>query len=72
MNTRDKLQKLFLSWVNDFVTVEKFAGYYGITTRDRAYRIINAGRTIHERRAEQRANKFVNSLNASLSEKEQT
>ena len=45
----DKLQLLFLDWWNDFLTVEYFAEYYEVS-RQRAERVIAAGRKIHNRR----------------------
>ena len=45
----DKLQLLFLDWWNDFLTVDYFAEYYEVS-RERAERVIAAGRTIHNRR----------------------
>lgn len=38
---------LFLTWFNDWLTLERFAEYYSMTTK-RAQRIINKGRAIHE------------------------
>lgn len=42
---RDKIVELYLDWVNNFLTVEKFADYYMITVK-RANKIINQGRKI--------------------------
>jgi hypothetical protein len=56
MNTRktthtpgnlNDLASLYLSWVNDFVSVDCFAGYYGMTRRE-ALAAIEAGREAHE------------------------
>lgn len=46
---KPKLARLFLSWVNEFVTVEGFASHYGLT-RETALRVISLGRKIHENR----------------------
>lgn len=47
---KHRLRSLFLSWVNDFLTVDAFAAYYGMT-RATALRVISIGRTLHERNA---------------------
>ena len=31
MSARDELRAIYLEWVNDFVTVARFAEYHGIT-----------------------------------------
>ena len=31
MSARDQLRTIYLEWVNDFVTVARFAEYHGIT-----------------------------------------
>ena len=41
------LQALYLSWVNDFLTVERFAEYYGIS-ECHAQELIELGRENHE------------------------
>lgn len=46
---RDRLQALYLDWVNNFLSVPAFADYYGFTLSN-AQRIINVGRLIHETR----------------------
>lgn len=43
-----KLQNLYLSWVNEFISLERFAEYYGMT-EERANRVVNVGRDVHER-----------------------
>ncbi len=45
---------LFLSWVNDFVSVDAFAAHYKLT-RAQALRTIATGREAHERNAKPRA-----------------
>lgn len=42
-----KLLTMYLDWANNFLTVSCFAEYYGIGI-DKANRIINIGRKIHE------------------------
>ncbi len=43
---RKEIEKLYLSFVNDFLTVGKFAEYYNLTEL-KAIKIINAGRLIN-------------------------
>ena len=38
---------IYLDWVNNFLSVEKFASYYNITVSE-ANKLIEEGRTIHE------------------------
>ena len=38
---------IYLDWVNNFLTVEGFASYYGISIEN-ASKLIEEGRTIHE------------------------
>jgi len=40
-------QESYLSWVNDFLTVPRFAEYYGLTER-RAHIVIRKGRLLHQ------------------------
>ena len=40
-------QELFLSWFNDFLTVDCFAQWCGVSVQ-KAKRIINKGRAIHQ------------------------
>lgn len=40
-------KKMYLSWVNDFVTLPKFAEHYNLTN-EQAEKIINIGRIRHE------------------------
>ena len=49
MSVYEKLQNLYLDWRNSFLTRERFAEWCEIT-EDRAIRIIELGRKIHERR----------------------
>ena len=43
------LQRFYLSWVNEFMTRESMAEYYGLKLES-AIRFIEQGRVIHERR----------------------
>ncbi len=44
---RDQLIEWYLDYVNNFISVEKFAEYYGISA-DQAWIVIQLGRTINE------------------------
>jgi hypothetical protein len=46
-----KLTEYFLDWFNNFLTVERFAEYYGLT-EPVANRVISWGRKLHERGVE--------------------
>ena len=46
---RTRLADLFLDYFNNFLTIERFAEYYG-TTLEKAQRIIDIGRKCHEKR----------------------
>ena len=51
MNTlKHDAQKLYLSWVNDFLTIDYFCEYYGLTKKG-ANAYINIGRRINEAQA---------------------
>jgi plasmid maintenance system antidote protein VapI len=39
-------EEMYLSYVNDFLTIERFAEYYGIT-EEQANEVINKGRKIN-------------------------
>ena len=43
---KTKIKALHLSWMNDFLTVNCFASYYGLT-RQTALRVINLGRKLN-------------------------
>ena len=47
---KQKIELLYLSWSNDFLTVARFAEYYGIEDHNKARRIINIGRKINHKR----------------------
>lgn len=44
---RETLVKWYLEYVNDFITVERFAEYHGIT-QDQALVVIQLGKTLNE------------------------
>ncbi len=46
---REKIERLYLSYFNDFLTVAKFAECYGLSER-KAHDVIVAGRKLHVRR----------------------
>ena len=50
MNTRAKLRRIFREWFNDYLTIQQFADDHDMT-REYAYRVINTGRRLHNRRA---------------------
>lgn len=41
---------MFLDWFNNFLTIKRFAEYYGMTIDD-AKKLIEEGRKLHEERA---------------------
>ena len=45
----DQAEKYYLEYVNDFLTVDAFASYHGLT-RSFAARLINAGRQVNSLR----------------------
>ena len=45
--TEETLVKIYLDWVNNFLTVERYAEYYGID-KDEALWTIAEGRDLHE------------------------
>lgn len=48
---RKKLRAMYRDWFCNFLTVPRFAEYYGLTV-EQAHRCINVGRRLHNRRAE--------------------
>jgi hypothetical protein len=46
---REKLRVLYLDYVNNFLTVARFAEYYSLQNA-KALKIIDLGRKLHERR----------------------
>jgi len=65
MDKRAKLRRLFREWWNDYLTIQQFADDHGMT-RDYAYRVINTGRKLHNRRACELANLFQDHETISL------
>jgi hypothetical protein len=49
MTSREKIEGLYLDWFNNFLTVDRFAEYYGLTVKQ-ASRVINTGRALNHRR----------------------
>ena len=49
MTNREKIEGMYIDWVNNFLTVTRFAEYYGITEA-KALRVINTGRVLNHRR----------------------
>jgi hypothetical protein len=49
MTNRQKIEALYIDWVNNFLTVPRFAEYYGLT-EEQAHRVINTGRALNHRR----------------------
>jgi hypothetical protein len=47
MNAKYIPREMYLCWFNDFLTVKRFAEYFGISPL-RAHRLINVGRERHE------------------------
>ena len=49
----DYFQEMYLDWVNNFLTIERFAEWYNIGEEQAAV-IISAGRKIHHQRVNER------------------
>jgi len=49
MTSRQKIEGLYLDWFNNFLTVDRFAEYYGLNI-GQARRVINIGRALNWRR----------------------
>lgn len=49
---KNKIETLYLDWFNNFLTVERFAEYYGMSV-DKAHRVIRIGRYLNQRRNHQ-------------------
>jgi len=45
----DHFQELYLDWFNNFLTLDRFAEYYELST-EKANQHINIGRKIHQQR----------------------
>lgn len=48
-NTKETAQRGYLAWLNDFLTLEVFAEYYGLEL-PQAHKIVKVGRKIHYRK----------------------
>lgn len=48
MSIKANIQEVYLDWVNNFLTIEKFAEYYGLD-RFEAALLVKLGEAIHER-----------------------
>ena len=48
---KNKIETLYLDWFNNFLTVDRFAEYYGMPV-DKAHKVIRIGRYLNQRRAE--------------------
>mgnify|MGYP003653607131 CR=1 FL=1 len=48
-NMKNKIEALYLDWFNNFLTVERFAEYYGMPV-DKAHKVIRIGRYLNHRR----------------------
>ena len=49
----DYFQEMYLDWLNNFLTIERFAEWYAIG-EEQAAAIISAGRKIHHQRVNER------------------
>ena len=49
--TRDTLQKVYLEWVNDYLTTEHMAEHYGLELGDMS-KLVLIGKKIHMERTE--------------------
>lgn len=48
-NLQDSCQELYLSYFNDFLTIEVFAKYYNLNL-DQAKNVLTLGKAVHERK----------------------
>ena len=48
---RDNLADLYLDWVNNFLTIEKFSEYYGLDEED-AKQLLVLAKKCHEQRVD--------------------
>jgi len=46
MNSREQLQKIYLDWFNNFLSIRVFSQYYGIS-EESAIKLIDVGREVH-------------------------
>lgn len=43
----EQLQKIYLDWVNNFITIEAFSNHYGVTKSD-GLKLIEICKRVHE------------------------
>jgi hypothetical protein len=48
---RDTLADLYLDWINNFLTIEKFSEYYGLNEND-AIDLLKLAKKCHEQRVD--------------------
>ena len=46
-NKRDLVERLYLEWVNNFISIERFAEYFNLTL-EQAEKVIKVGRKMFE------------------------
>ena len=46
---RTKLKDMYIDWCNNFLTLERFADYYGLKDKYQAHRIVNVGRKLYRK-----------------------
>ena len=46
-NKRDLVERLYLEWVNNFISIKRFAEYYNMTV-EQAEKVIEVGRKMFE------------------------
>lgn len=51
-NMAEQLADLYLEWVNNYLTVEKFAEHYQLAEKD-AVNILSVGKLYHQKRTEE-------------------
>jgi hypothetical protein len=51
--------EIYLDWVNNFISLDKFAEHYGLNEIDAHY-IVDLGRELNEQRAEDKKNLVIN------------
>ena len=47
INKRDLVERLYLEWVNNFISIERFAEYFNLTL-EQAEKVIKVGRKMFE------------------------
>lgn len=54
ITSEDALQAIYLDWLNNFLTLERFAEYYCLSV-EAASELVEVCRSVHENRTERRA-----------------